>query len=119
MDQPLTQNEPEATGLPEVWIGPAPPEEPGPIEKIKRAGEAREGFPGEHWLVLAIGIGLWQVTRRHRNVFVRTLGGLGASMLVARAATGRDGLARVLSYTPFGGRISRCPPCEAREDPPR
>lgn len=88
-------------------------EDASPIEKIKAADAARPGFPGEHWLVLALGVALWQVTRRHRNVMVRTAGALGASMLAARAASGREGLARVLRYTPLGARISRCPPCEA------
>ena len=88
-------------------------EEPSPLEKIKAADEAREGFPGEHWLVLAIGVALWQVTRKHRNVLVRTAGALGASALVARAASGRVGLSKVLRYTPLGSRISRCPPCDA------
>ena len=94
-----------ALGLPAVWDGPTAPEEPSPVEKLARADAAREGFPGEHWLVLAVGIGIWQVTRRHRWWAVRMLGSLGASMLVARAASGRDGLAKVLRYTPFGGRI--------------
>jgi hypothetical protein len=103
----------EMAGLPQVWVGPTPPEEPSVVEKVKRADEAREGFPGEHWLVLALGAGLWQVTRRHPQWIVRTLGALGASMLVARAASGREGLAKVLRYTPLGGRIVRaCPPCE-------
>ncbi|MDB5860065.1 MAG: hypothetical protein JWQ76_3754 [Ramlibacter sp.] len=87
--------------------------EASPLEKIKRADAARDGFPGEHWLVLAIGIGVWQVTRKHRNVLVRTAGGLAAAAMVARAAAGREGLSKVLRYTPFGGRIDRCPPCEA------
>ena len=89
-------------------------EEPSPLEKIKAADEAREGFPGEHWLVLAIGVALWQVTRKHRNVLVRTAGALGASALVARAASGREGLSKVLRYTPFGRGISNCPPCDAQ-----
>jgi hypothetical protein len=90
-------------------------EEPSPLEKIKQADAAREGFPGEHWLVLAIGIGVWQVTRKHRNFLVRTAGGFAAAALVARAASGRAGLSKVLRYTPFGGRIDRCPPCDAQQ----
>ncbi|MBI5274916.1 MAG: hypothetical protein HY854_00505 [Burkholderiales bacterium] len=88
-------------------------EEPSAVEKIKQADAARPGFPGEHWLVLAIGVGLWQVTRQHRLWAVRTLGLLGASMLVARAASGREGLSKVLGYTPLGSRVSRCPPATA------
>jgi hypothetical protein len=87
-------------------------EEPSPIEKLKAADEARPGFPGEHWLVLGLGIALWQVTRTHRNYFVRTLGALGATTLVARAASGREGLSKVLRYTPLGRGISSCPPSD-------
>lgn len=92
-----------------------PPEldEPSTLQKIKAADEARPGFPGEHWLVLGIGVALWQVTRRSPNFLVRTLGALGATTLVARAASGRDGLSKVLRYTPLGRGISNCPPCEA------
>jgi hypothetical protein len=92
-----------------------PAEDASPLEKIKQADAARDGFPGEHWLVLAIGIGLWQVTRKHRNVLVRTAGGFAAAALVARAASGREGLSKVLRYTPFGGSINRCPPCDTQQ----
>ncbi len=78
-----------------------------PVEKLKRIDAQREGFPGEHWLVLGLGIALWHYTRRNPNWAVRTAGAFGASMLVARAASGRDGLAKVLRYTPLGGRIPR------------
>ena len=92
-----------------------PLEEPSPLEKIKAADQARDGFPGEHWLVLAIGIGLWQVTRKHPNFLVRTAGGFAAAAMAARAASGREGLSKILRYTPFGGRIDRCPPCDAQQ----
>jgi hypothetical protein len=87
-------------------------EEPSPIEKLKAADEARPGLPGEHWLVLGLAVALWQVTRTHRNYLVRTLGALGATTLVARAASGRQGLSKVLRYTPLGRGISNCPPCD-------
>lgn len=77
------------------------------IEEIQEADAAREGFPGEHWLVLAAGVGAWWLTRNHPSWVVRTGGLFAASALVARAASGRDGLARALRYTPFGGRIPR------------
>jgi len=89
-------------------------EEPSALDKIKAADEAREGFPGEHWLMLALGIAVWQFTRRHRYWAVRTAGGLAASAMVARAASGRQGLSKVLRYTPFGRGISNCPPCDAK-----
>jgi hypothetical protein len=82
-----------------------------PIEKLKVADAQREGFRGEHWLVLALGVALWQFTRNDRRWIVRTVGGLGATTLIARAASGRDGLSKVLRYTPLGRGISNCPPC--------
>lgn len=89
-------------------------EEASPLEKIKQADQAREGFPGEHWLVLGMGIALWHFTRRNRNALVRAAGSFGAAALVARAASGREGLAKVLRWTPLGAGIRRsCPPCEA------
>ena len=92
-------------------IPPEIAEDPSPLEKIKAADEARDGFPGEHWLVLALGVAVWQYTRRDRRWYVRALGGLAATTLVARAASGRKGLSKVLRYTPLGRGIADCPPC--------
>ena len=105
-----------AEASPPVAMEPLPAEiaeDASPIEKIKAADEAREGFPGEHWLVLALGIAVWQFTRKDRRWYVRTAGGFAATALVARAASGREGLSKVLRYTPFGRGISACPPCDA------
>ena len=49
-------------------------EEPSPLQKLKAADEARPGFPGEHWLVLALGIAVWQFTRATARWIVRTRG---------------------------------------------
>jgi hypothetical protein len=107
----------------QVPMDPAavPPEldQSSPLQKLKAADEARPGFPGEHWLVLAVGIALWQVTRKHRNPLVRSAGALGATTLVARAASGRQGLSKVLRYTPLGRGISNCPPCADASSPRR
>jgi hypothetical protein len=88
-----------------------PPElnEASTLQKLKAADDARPGFPGEHWIVLALGIAVWQTTRHHRNWAVRMLGSLGATALVARAASGREGLAKVLRYTPLGRGIAYPP----------
>lgn len=105
-----------AEASPPVAMEPLPAEiaeEASPIEKIKAADQARQGFPGEHWLVLALGIAVWQFTRKDRRWYVRTAGGFAATALVARAASGREGLSKVLRYTPFGRGISACPPCDA------
>ena len=104
-----------AEASPPTTLEQVPPEvlgdeEPSTLEKIKAADEAREGFPGEHWLVLGLGIAIWQFTRKDRRWYVRALGGLAATTLVARAASGREGLSKVLRYTPLGRGISACPP---------
>ena len=77
------------------------------IKELKAADEARDSFPGEHWLVLGAGIGVWLASSRSPSFAVRTLGMMAATALVARAASGRDGLSRVLRYTPVGSRIRR------------
>ena len=77
------------------------------LKKIKQYDDARPGFPGEHWIVLGAGVGLWLATRRHRSVIVQTLGALGAAALAARAASGREGLSKALRYTPLGAGIRR------------
>ena len=69
--------------------------------------DQRPGIPGEPWIVLGAGVGLWLATRRHPSVLVQTLGALGATALAARAASGRDGLSKVLRYTPLGAGIRR------------
>jgi hypothetical protein len=103
-----------AEASPPMTVEQIPPEldEPSTLEKIKAADEAREGFPGEHWLVLGLGIAVWHFTRHNRNWVVRTTGAFAASAMVARAASGRDGLSKVLRFTPLGRGIRNCPPCE-------
>ena len=99
---------------PVVAPEPLPPEidsGASPIEKLKAADEARDGFPGEHWIVLLLGAAAWYYTRNDRRWYVRMAGGFLATTLVARAASGREGLSKVLRYTPIGKGISNCPPC--------
>lgn len=77
------------------------------LARLKRYDEMRPGIPGEHWLALAAGLGLWWVTRNRRSVVARTLGMAAATALVGRAASGRDGLAKVLRWLPVGQGIRR------------
>lgn len=76
-----------------------------PVQRLKAADDARDGFPGEHWLVLGAGVAVWAVTRTSPLFLVRTLGLLAGSALVGRAAAGREGLSKVLRFTPVGRRI--------------
>lgn len=77
------------------------------IKEIKQLDDARPGFPGEHWITLAAGVGAWLATRHHPSFMVRTLGLMAGTALVGRAASGRDGIARLARYLPVGGGIRR------------
>jgi hypothetical protein len=72
-----------------------------------RAGEVSpiQQLKAEHWLVLGAGIAAWAITRKSPSFLVRTLGLVAGSALVGRAASGRDGLSKVLRFTPVGRRI--------------
>ncbi len=59
-------------------------EQEGTLEKIKRYDDERAGFPAEHWIVLALGVGAWAATRRSPSLVVKTLGALAGTLLVAR-----------------------------------
>jgi hypothetical protein len=77
------------------------------LRQIKAFDEQRPGFPGEHWLVLGTGLGVWLLSRRSRSMATRSLGMLAASALVARAASGREGLSKALRWLPVGGGVRR------------
>lgn len=79
--------------------------QPSPIQQLKAMDEARDSIPGEHWLVLGAGLAAWAITRKSPSFMVRALGMLAGTALVGRAASGRDGLSKVLRWTPLGGRI--------------
>jgi hypothetical protein len=66
----------------------------GKLKELKQMDDSRPGFPGEHWMVLAAGLGAWLVSRRHPSVLVRTLGLMAGTALVGRAASGREGIAK-------------------------
>ncbi|MBC7436192.1 MAG: hypothetical protein H7332_09000 [Bdellovibrionales bacterium] len=77
------------------------------LRRLKHYDEARDSFPGEHWVVLAAGIGIWYATQRHPNMVVKFAGAMVGTALVGRAASGRDGLIRVVRWLPFGGSVRR------------
>jgi hypothetical protein len=77
------------------------------VSELKQMDEARPGFPGEHWIVLAAGLGAWLASSRHPSRMVRTLGLMAGTALVGRAASGRDGIAKLVRYLPVGSGIRR------------
>ena len=44
------------------------------LKAIRQYDDTRPGFAGEHWLVLAAGVGAWLASRRSASPVVRTLG---------------------------------------------
>jgi len=79
------------------------------LQRIRRFDEERPNIPGEHWIALAGGIALWLATRRSRTLAVRIAGSVVGSLLVARAAQGRDvpaPIARWLSVDPLRRRAA-------------
>lgn len=78
---------------------------PGPLRRWQAWDAARPGIPGEHWVVLAAGIAAWALTRKSPSLLVRTAGVMAGTALVGRAASGRDGLAKLMRLTPVGGGI--------------
>jgi len=62
------------------------------LEDIQQWDAARPGFKGEHWLVLGAGLLALRAAGHSRGLVGRTLGRAVGSALIARAATGRDGV---------------------------
>ncbi|WP_418316954.1 hypothetical protein [Piscinibacter sakaiensis] len=79
------------------------------ITQLKEYDEAREGIPGEHWMVLAAGLGVWYWSAKHPSAIVKLLGVAAATALIGRAASGRDGLTKLFRYTPVGGALRHAP----------
>ena len=80
---------------------------PRPLQQLKDWDDRRPSFPGEHWLVLAAGVAVLLAARRSPSPLVRALGSVAGGARLARAASGRDGLAKVLAHVPVGKLLSR------------
>ncbi|MDB5892345.1 MAG: hypothetical protein JWP47_3176 [Polaromonas sp.] len=77
------------------------------FQQAKAWDDQRESMPGEHWLTLAAGLALLLASNRSRSVLTRTLGSALGSALVLRAASGRDGIAKLLPYLPVAQKLLR------------
>ena len=72
------------------------------VQRTKNSETAQTGLPGEHWIALGAGLAAWLLTRKRSSFIVRTAGMLAGTALVGRAASGRDGLAKIVRYLPIG-----------------
>lgn len=72
------------------------------VERLAAYDRRRSGFTGEHWLVLGAGIVVFLASRRSRSPLWRAVGPTIGSSLLYRAASGREGLARLLRFLPIG-----------------
>ena len=75
------------------------------LQQIRAYDAQRPSFPGEHWLTLAAGIGVWMASRAHPSPVVRTAGLAASSALVGRAASGRDGVRKLARFLPMGRQL--------------
>ncbi len=73
------------------------------FERLRDYDRRRPSFAGEHWLVLGAGIAVLLASRRSRSPLWGAVGPVLGSSLLYRAASGRDGLAKLLRLLPIGG----------------
>ena len=71
------------------------------FQEIKDYDQNRPGFAGEHWLVLGAGVALLLASRRSPSFLVRTAGSVVGSALMVRAASGSEGLSKIVRYLPI------------------
>ena len=67
---------------------------PSLFERFQRYDARRSSLPGEHWIVL--GTGLWLLSRPGSLAAGHVLAMALGVALIYRAASGRDGLARLI-----------------------
>jgi uncharacterized membrane protein len=69
--------------------------------------DSRDSFPGEHWLVLAVGVALLLGAGRSSSPVKQIAQAALGGALVCRAASGRDGVARLLRQLPSSRGLLR------------
>ncbi|WP_431099464.1 hypothetical protein [Polaromonas aquatica] len=69
--------------------------------------KSRDSFPGEHWLVFGAGVALLLASGRSSSPLKRALGSMAGSALLYRAASGRDGVAKLVAYLPAAKGLLR------------
>ena len=74
------------------------------LAAVKEADARRPDFPGEHLIVLGVGLLLLMATARRRSLIGRALIGSAAGAFIGRAASGTGGVARLASMLDGGRR---------------
>ena len=66
------------------------------ITALQQLDDVRPSLPGEHWATLGLGLLLLRSSARSDSAFARLAKLAAGGLLVWRAASGRDGLRRLL-----------------------
>lgn len=75
------------------------------IKTVKEADANRPDLPGEHLIVLGVGLLLMMATGRSRSLIGKALIGAAAGAFIGRAASGTGGIARLAGLLqPGAGR---------------
>jgi len=74
------------------------------IDGIKQADAERPDLPGEHLIVLGVGVLLLLASGRSRSLIGRALVGAAAGAFIGRAASGSGGVARLAGLLQPGSR---------------
>ena len=74
------------------------------LKEIKDYDQNRPGFAGKHWRVLGAGVALLLASRRSDSFWVRTAGSVVGSALIVRAASGNEGLSKLVDNLPIHPR---------------
>ncbi len=67
------------------------------LSTLKEVDAKRPDWPGEHLIVLGVGLLLLMATGRSRSLIGRALIGSAAGAFIGRAASGTGGVARLAS----------------------
>ena len=88
------------------------------LRELRDFDQARPSIPGEHLWVAAAGLALCGSALKRRSSAGRVLALVAGTALLYRAASGRDGLMRLMRGRSLSGRaIVQSTPLERIEDP--
>lgn len=77
------------------------------LKSLQAWDESRDSFLGEHWVVLSAGMALLLAASRSRSPLSRLAQAALGGALLFRAASGRDGVVRLLRQLPSNRGLLR------------